>query len=352
MYLPQIDSDKHSLHIPDLFACLRNLIAQVPAGRVTTYGRLAQSLGDPVASRWVGHFALHHVHGSACCCHRLVRATGHLGLYAAGDAADKANRLRDEGVEVIDSPVGSRSHGKTSEQSGPAVDIERFAFDDFQTARPLAALRELQNDLAVQVRTSRRARVPKLVGGVDVSYGRGDCAAAAYALVDSRDGRLVWSTALRRRVGFPYISTYLTFRELPLHLELLEKVRQAGRGCEVLLVDGTGILHPRRAGIASHLGVAAAQPAVGVIKKQLCGSVDLADMQPLESRPVILHDRPVGAAIRCGPQGSRTIFVSPGHRVDVDFAAEIARRLLFGRRLPAPLYHADKISRAAAKDEC
>ncbi len=344
-----MDTDKHSLHIPDLFACLRELIAQIPAGRVTTYGRLAQALGDSVASRWVGHFALHHPHDAGCICHRVVRATGRLGLYIAGDAAQKASRLGGEGVDVRNLPRAD-ANSEAADADGPSVDLERYLFDDFRTARPLVALRELQDDLAARVRTTHRVRVPELVGGVDVSYVSADWAVAAYALVDSRDGRLVWSTTVRSRVAFPYISTYLTFRELPIHLELLEKVRLAGRGCEVLLVDGTGILHPRLAGIASHLGVVAAQPTVGLTKKQLCGRVDLEDMQHLESRPVMLNDRPLGAAIRPLPKSCRTIFVSPGHRVDVEFAAEVARRLLFGRRLPAPLYHADKISRAAAKE--
>ena len=344
--------------VPELASHLGGLIAQIPVGRVTTYGRLAQALGDPVASRWVGHFGMHHRHGRDCVCHRVVRATGDLGLYIDGETAEKARRLADEGVTV---------QGTGADEM--RVDLNRFGFDDFRTERPLARLRRLQHDLAAKVRLSRRSRFPQLVGGVDVSYASAvrfspegqlspegsstDWAVAAYALVDAGDGSLVWSTTVSRRVVFPYITTYLTFRELPILLELLDKVRRAGRDCPVIMVDGTGILHPRRAGIASFLGVMAAQPTVGVIKKRLCGRVDLEGMKHLESRPIMLgnrlDERPAGAAIRPTRKGHRAIFVSPGHRVDLDFGTELVRQMLFGQRLPQPLYEADRLSRAVAR---
>ena len=69
-------------------------------------------------------------------------------------------------------------------------------------------------------------------------------------------------------------------------MELLDEVRAAGRMAEVLLVDGSGIMHHRHAGIASHLGVVASLPTIGVTKKLLCGQVDIDGMAPGESRPV------------------------------------------------------------------
>ena len=163
-------------------------------------------------------------------------------------------------------------------------------------------------------------------------------------------GRPVWHTTLRRSVIFPYITSYLSFRELPLLLELLDSVRAVGRGCDVLLVDGSGMLHHRHAGIATHLGVVANQATIGVTKKLLCGQVDIADMTPLESRPVVLEGRAIGAAIRPTAGSHRPIFISPGHRLDAAFAENVVRRLLRGRRLPEPLYWADRFSRAAARE--
>jgi deoxyribonuclease V len=116
------------------------------------------------------------------------------------------------------------------------------------------------------------------------------------------------------------------------------------------MVDGTGRLHPRHAGIATHLGVVARQPTIGVTKKLLCGRVDVEGMRPLDSRPVELEGRPIGAAVRPTAGSRRPIFVSPGHRVDVALAETLVRRLLAGRRLPEPLYWADRFSRAAARE--
>jgi len=145
-----------------------------------------------------------------------------------------------------------------------------------------------------------------------VAYPTPAMAQAAYALVDTATGQLVWSTVVRRPVTFPYISTYLSFREIPVYLELLAEVRAAGRLADVVLVDGSGILHHRRAGVASHLGVVASLSTVGVTKKLPCGSVDIRDMASGESRPIVHDDRLVGVALRPTAGSLRPIFISPG----------------------------------------
>ena len=110
-------------------------------------------------------------------------------------------------------------------------------------------------------------------------------------------------------------------------------------------MNGSGILHPRHFGVAAHLGVAADAATIGVTKKLLCGKVDTEGMAARESRPVFHEDRLVGAALRPTSGSRRPLFVSPGHRVDVPFAEGVVRRLLLGRRLPEPLYWADRLSR-------
>ncbi len=315
--------------IPDLASLWHELLAQVPAGRVTTCGAMARALGSEKAALWVGHFAVHHDHHPGCPCHRLVRAGGKLGAYIGGTEAAKARLLADEGVEA----------------PGNLVDLDRYGCDRLDCGRPLEKLRRVQQDILKKVLLRRRTRIPKLVGGVDVSYQSPNEGTAAYALVETSTGRLVWSTAVRRRIVFPYISTYLTFRELPILLELLEEVELSGRLSEVVLVDGTGILHPRRVGVATHLGVVASMPTIGVTKKLLCGQVDVEGMLPAESRPVLHGDRPAGVALRATSDSRRPIFISPGHRVDLAYAERLVRLLMCGRRLPEPLYWADRISR-------
>jgi len=126
-------------------------------------------------------------------------------------------------------------------------------------------------------------------------------------------------------------------------------VKAAERLSEVLLVDGTGTLHPRRMGIAAHLGVVASLPTVGVIKKLLCGRVDIEGMRPQESRPVLQDGQLAAVALRPTAGSRRPIFVSPGHRLDVAYSERLVRTLLCGHRLPEPLYWADRLSRKAAR---
>jgi len=320
--------------IPDLDACLRGLWSQIPRGRVTTYGALADALGDRIAARWVGHVAMHHGHDDTCPCHRIVRVDGSLGRYVTGSARDKAERLVAEGVAVVDE----------------SVDLAHYRFADFVGRRPLVGLRRLQASLADRVSLVPPEETAWRVGGVDVSYTADGDGVAGYVLVEAASGDVLWKTIVRRPVRFPYVTSYLSFRELPLLVDLLDEVDRQGHAADVLLVDGTGILHPRRSGIAAHLGVVRGQPTVGVTKKLLCGSVDLAGLGPNESRPVVLDGESIGAAIRPTARSRRAIFVSPGHRMDMATAERIVGGLLRGRRLPEPLYWADRLSRQAARE--
>jgi len=118
----------------------------------------------------------------------------------------------------------------------------------------------------------------------------------------------------------------------------------------VTLVDGTGILHPRRAGIACHLGVASGISTIGITKKLLCGKVDTRGLRPLESRPIHLDEVPIGVAIRPTSGSLRPLFASPGNRIDLGSAERIVGAVLAGKRLPLPLYWADRLSRRCAKN--
>jgi len=318
---------------PDLPAALSALIEQIPAGCVTTYAALAEALGSEAATPWVGQWMLHHQHRRACTCHRVVRSDGRVGHYIGGEPSRKVALLRQEGIEV----TGERIEPRRLE----------MVFRDFQTDRPLFQLREIQHALKQRVSLRGRRTMPGTVAGVDVSY-RGGEGVAAYVLWDLREDRLAWSTTLRLPVRFPYISSFLSFRELPILLELIERVRAAGRMAELVVVDGSGVLHPRGAGIACHFGVLAPAAAIGVSKKLLCGKVDLAGMAPGEARPVLIGGRRRGVALRPTSGNRRPIFISPGHRIGVGMAERVIRRLLLGRRLPEPQYWADRLSRSAA----
>ncbi|HUG89339.1 MAG TPA: endonuclease V, partial [Planctomycetaceae bacterium] len=141
----------------------------------------------------------------------------------------------------------------------------------------------------------------------------------------------------------------LTFRELPVLLDVMARVAAQGRLAPLVLVDGTGILHPRRAGIAANFGVVTGIPTIGVSKKLLCGQFELEGLTPESPRPVTYKGEMLGTAVKA-TERSRPVFVSPGNRITVEDAARIARLLFHGHRLPEPIYWADRLSREAARD--
>lgn len=318
--------------VPHIPQALTALLAQVPAGCVTTYGDLAEALGDLRAARWVAEFLLDHPHDDACPCHRVVRRTGEVGFFIDRESDDKVRRLRAEGVEVDDD----------------SLDLERYRFTAFRGDQPLRALAEEQRELPDRVRLEPLDEEPGIVAGVDVSYS-GGIAVAAYALVEVDSGELAGSHTVQLPVQFPYISGYLAYRELPTLLALLESLPAELPAADVTFVDGNGILHHRGAGIAAHFGVLTGRRTVGVGKKLLCGSVNLDGLTPPETRPVTYEDRVVGAAVKAGAK-SRPIFVSPGHRMTVDDSVRLTQRLFHGHRLPEPLFHADRLSREKARE--
>jgi deoxyribonuclease V len=325
------------LEVPDLRQEVLELLLQIPKGKVTTYHALAVALGDELAARAVGQILAQNDQPERYPCYKVVHSSGEIGAYSApGGSAAKAAKLRAEGVPV---------------QDGRVVDLRKYLFTDFKSSRPLQRLRQLQEELSGAISLEPLPKEPRTVAGVDVAYsysqGRGEQAVAGYALLELA-GQPIGQETLEREVAFPYIPTYLAFRELPLLLELLERVRGSGRLADVVMVDGNGILHPRHAGIASHLGVLLGTPTIGITKSLLCGQVDLQGMKVKEVRYVLLGGERVGAAIRLSER-AQPIFVSPGSGIDLEGAVELTLALASSHRLPEPIRLAHELCSAAAR---
>jgi deoxyribonuclease V len=321
---------------PDLQAKFYDLLAQIPRGRVCTYAALAEALGDRrAAARWVGQEMLDHDHTGDCPCFRVVRSDGRLGRYIVATDGAQARLLALDRVTV---------------EAG-RVDLGRYGFERFSTNRPLVALRKLQRSLRRHVQVDGISSPPDRVGGVDVSYASPCEGVAGYALLDTSSGELLWSTTVRASVQFPYIPTYLAFRELPLLLALIDEVRRAGWLAPVVLVDGSGTLHPSGMGIATTLGILADVPTIGVAKKLLCGTVcdgGASDTSKTE-QVVQLDGVPTASALWTSPRSRRPIYVSPGSGVSLTMSTQIAWQSTHGHRLPEPLWWADRLSRQAAR---
>ncbi|MCA9100238.1 MAG: endonuclease V [Planctomycetales bacterium] len=342
---------------PDLDDELWRLLRQIPPGRVTTYAALAEALGDRRnAARWVGEAMLDHDHDDGCPCFRVVRSDGRLGhfIHCGGTAREtQAELLRRDGIVIA---TTQRHRGN---ESADRVELGRYGCEPVPGSRPLADLRALQESLRGHVRLDGVGELPHCVAGVDVSYANPREGVVAYTLFDHEGREPVWATTLRRPVRFPYISTYLAYRELPLLLAVLDAARRAGRLAPVVLVDGSGILHPSGMGVATTLGVVASVPTVGVAKKLLCGSVDKETSVPPDgaaaapggiiSRAVRQDGTVTATALWTSPRSGRPVYVSPGRGVSVRGAAEIVCHWGRGRRLPEPLWWADRLSRQAAR---
>jgi deoxyribonuclease V len=319
--------------LPDLELALAHLLAQIPAGRVTTYGAMARALGDVAASRWIGERLRHHGHDTSCPCHRVVRAGGELGGFVGGLVDEKTARLRYEGIPI--------------EQG--CVNLARWGFDAFQGDEPLRRLKQAQDRLRADVVLRPPPSWPAYVGGLDVSYGaRAGEAVAAYTLVELDTGKLVWSATLRRRVTFPYISSFLAFRELPILLELMGEASRCARMADVIMVDGSGVLHPRRAGIATILGVAIEWPTIGITKSRPSGRLCQPDLPSANWQPVMQDNELLGAAILPSTSAAKPLYVSPGHLMDLESSVRIVQMLQLNHRLPEPIYLADRLSRYEA----
>jgi deoxyribonuclease V len=308
------------LKVPNLRQLVLELLDQVPRGRVTTYRALALALGDAVASRAVGLILAEVESSESHPRHRVVNSDGHI------DSDEKSQRLQAEGVP---------------NQKGQIADLRRYVFYQFQTEKPLKALSALQDELAGRISTQAENSNFKTVGGVDLSYPNTWRGVGAYVQLDSQTGHLLHTQTLEIEVNFPYVPSYLAFRELPVLLPLLNKVKDSELLPDILMVDGTGLLHPRHAGIASHLGVLLDLPTIGITKSLLYGRVDLAGMTHEEVRMITDPERGnsvIGAVLKTSERAD-SIFVSIGHRIDLDTAIKLTQRLSFGK-LPEPIKQA------------
>lgn len=192
----------------------------------------------------------------------------------------------------------------------------------------------LQAELAVRV--DLRDRVPahlRLVAGADVSYQKdGERFHAAVVVLDATSLRVVETVTATLAGSFPYIPGLLSFRELP---SLLVACRKLQHRPDVLLADAQGIAHPRRLGLASHLGLWLGLPTIGCAKSRLCGD----HAEPGGARgdwvPLVFEGAEVGRVVRTRDR-VRPMYVSPGHRVSMTRAMQIVLQCGGGYRLPEP----------------
>jgi deoxyribonuclease V len=188
--------------------------------------------------------------------------------------------------------------------------------------------------------TSPGPAAVRTVAGLDVAYADDRLAAAAVVL-DAESLDVVEEATVLDRPGFPYVPGLFAFRELPA---LVGALRRLTVTPDLLVCDGHGLAHPKRFGLACHLGVLTGLPSIGVGKTRLVGSYD----EPAGDRgawsAVSDDGQVVGRALRT-QTGVRPVFVSVGHRADLDTACALTLRLAPRHRLPETTRRADHLSR-------
>jgi deoxyribonuclease V len=181
----------------------------------------------------------------------------------------------------------------------------------------------------------------KSVAGIDVSLkGEGQAAVVVLSYPDLKPLDRAVATA---RLTFPYVPGLLSFRESPLVLAALERLRVEP---DLLMVDGQGYAHPRRFGIACHLGLLTDKPAIGCAKSVLVGRYENLGENPGDQAPLIHRGETVGVALRTKPR-TNPLIVSIGHRIDLPTAVGFVQACLRGYRLPEPTRAAHQFAGSA-----
>ncbi|QWK09518.1 MAG: deoxyribonuclease V [Thermoflexus hugenholtzii] len=170
-----------------------------------------------------------------------------------------------------------------------------------------------------------------VIVGVDVGF-RGELARAAAVAVRFPDLTPLAQAVAEVPVTFPYIPGLLAFREAPAILAALERLSLSP---QVLMVDGHGISHPRRMGIATHLGVYLDLPSIGCAKSKLWGRYEMPPDEPGAWSPLWDGEEMIGAVLRT-QAGASPVFVSIGHRISLENAIATVMACVRGHRLPEP----------------
>lgn len=186
---------------------------------------------------------------------------------------------------------------------------------------------------------------PNRIAGVDVGYEDGGrTARAAVALLDYPSLGPVTQIVVRTPVRFPYVPGLLSFREAPAILSALAELTQTP---DLILVDGQGYAHPRRMGIACHLGLLTGLPTIGVGKTRLVGTHGEPPAERGGWCPLIHHDEIIGAVLRTRV-GVKPLYISPGHRICLDTAIRWVLACTPRYRLPEPIRCAHRLASGPA----
>lgn len=201
---------------------------------------------------------------------------------------------------------------------------------------------ELQKQLAYEViREDSFAAPVTTVAGIDLGYDRQtDLSRAVAVVLKFPELELIESAEAILPIQFPYVPGLLSFRETPVAIKALEKLKNAP---DLILCDGQGIAHPRRFGIACHIGLFTGVPSIGVAKSLLIGKYGALDETRGSTAPLIHYNEEVGVALRTKNK-VQPVYVSVGHKISLQTAANYVLQCVTKYRLPETTRLADRMA--------
>ncbi len=202
----------------------------------------------------------------------------------------------------------------------------------------LDELIRIQKEVSSRVIRDDELEEPETIAGCDISFSEDDYAFASCVLFRYPELEQIESNTIKVEIDFPYIPTFLAFRELKPMLRAIK-----GIDSDVYMVDSQGLAHPRRAGLASHLGVIIDKPTIGVAKSRLCGEAEEPDSEK-GSYSLLRDDGEVIGAVVRTRTNVKPVYVSIGHRVNLDRAIEITLESSPKYKIPEPIRAAHKLA--------
>ncbi len=197
----------------------------------------------------------------------------------------------------------------------------------------------LQNSLAGELVLRPMSRAVGAIAGIDISV-KGDRAHAAVVVLSYPSLEEIERRTAIAEVTYPYIPGLLTFREAPVALQALAEL---STWPDLFMFDGQGYAHPRRLGLASHLGLVLDTPAIGCAKSRLCGTYEAPALERGSWSPLIDDEQVIGAVVRTRTAVS-PVYVSAGHLTDLQQAIQFVLNTCRGYRLPEPTRQAHRLS--------
>jgi deoxyribonuclease V len=195
-----------------------------------------------------------------------------------------------------------------------------------------AEAREIQTKLAKEVIVKNRINKVAYIAGLDVSILPDNLGRAAVVVLSYPELEIVEVKTTIEQIHFPYIPGLLSFREIPILISILTKLTKEP---DIIYVDGQGQAHPRRFGLASHIGLIINRPTIGCAKSLLCGKYEPVAENPGAFCNVIYNDEIIGVALRTKMK-SKPMLISVGHKVDLPASIEWVLNTCKGYRIPEP----------------